>query len=328
MKNRSSSTRVAQYSLSALAGALSAVVLAVALLNAGSVLVLLSYLASIPLFMVGLGLGLSFNSVAVVVGLFVLLSFWPPSFGAFYVISYAGPALVLSALALRQKRNADGQRAWHSEGNLLTALASYPCVLFLAIYITTAGHDGGLLAMTVDAFNGMSEQIITMLKDNGQEVSPEMILKMHQYFEICARVTPALAMCAWLFSTLLAIAIAQGLLQSRLWNKRPSFELNDLHVPNWVVFAAATTGLIGMYAPAPYDYVGLNLALILGIPFFFVGVAVIHAAAAQTKHPTVMLIIFYTLISIIIHLVLLVALLGAVDQWVDFRKRLTEKTST
>jgi len=188
------------------------------------------------------------------------------------------------------------------------------------------GHEGGLLAMTVEAFNGMGDQVTAMLTENGQAITPEMTLKVHQYFEFCARITPALAMCAWLFSTLIAMAAAQGLLQQRKWNLRPQFSLARLHIPNWVIFAAALTGLAAMYAPPPYDYIGLNLALVLGVPFFFVGLAIVHAYAEQTKKPTLVLIIFYTVISIIVHLVLLVAILGAVDQWVDFRKRFAGRT--
>jgi len=64
----------------------------------------------------------------------------------------------------------------------------------------------------------------------------------------------------------------------------------------------------------------------MGVPFFFTGLAVVHALAAQTRWPTLFLVFFYFVICLIVHLTLLVALLGAVDQWVDFRKRFAERT--
>jgi hypothetical protein len=302
-------------------------ILFVALSHSDSGFVLLVYLAPIPLFMAGMGVNVTSGLVAIALGSAGLFLMGQPSYGIFYLVADAIPAGGLIYMAMRSRMGLDGKKEWSGEGNLLTALATYPCFIFLGIYLATMGQDGGLLALTVNAFNGMGDQVNSMLSENGQTVTPEMTVQIHEYFNFFARITPALAMCAWLFSTIIAMAAAHGLLQYKKWNMRPNFLLAKLHIPNWVIFAAAITGLLAMYGPVPYDYLGLNLALVLGIPFFFVGLAVVHAWAAQTKRPTVMLTLFYIIISIIVHLVLVVAVLGAVDQWVDFRKRFAGQSS-
>jgi uncharacterized protein YybS (DUF2232 family) len=197
--------------------------------------------------------------------------------------------------------------------------------MFLAIYVATMGSEGGLLKITQDAFDGVSGQAITMMTQNGQAVTPEMTLKLHQYLAVTARVAPALGMCAWFFSTMIALIVSQSLLCYQKWNLRPAFTLTDLRLPVWVLALTLAALAAAWFAPAPYDYVGFNLAIVLGIPFFLTGLAVVHGLAASTGKPNLILIIFYIIISVIIYLVPLVALIGVVDQWVDFRKRLADR---
>jgi hypothetical protein len=312
----------------ALAGAVSAFLLAFALSHAGSVLVLIAYLSTIPLFMAGMGAGFFSCVVGAFIGTVSLFLVAPGSFGVFYLMANAVPTVILTALAMRLHRGSDGKLQYAAEGNVLAALAIYPCIIFLIIFIATMKNAGGLLTMTADALDGLTPQITDMLTQNGEKLTPDITLRIHQYLLALARMTPALAMCTWLLTMIVAIAAAQGALLKRKWMLRPAFALNRLRVPSWIIFAAAITGVMAVYAPAPYDYIGLNLALVLGVPFFFTGLAVVHAWAASTRAPTVILVIFYIVISVIVHLVLLVAMLGAVDQWVDFRKRFADKSLT
>ncbi|MDE2030305.1 MAG: DUF2232 domain-containing protein, partial [Alphaproteobacteria bacterium] len=214
------------------------------------------------------------------------------------------------------------------EGRLLTALATYPCMVFLGAYAATADHKGGLLAITQKAFDGMTGQVVHMLTESGEKMTPDMTRQLHDYFMEVARVMPAMSMCMWLFTTVAVMAVAQAFLARRGWNMRPSFSLARLHLPSWIIFAAAIAGLTANFAPAPYDYIGLNIAILMVVPFFFVGLAVVHAAAAQTRASALALTVFYLALILVIHLVLLVALLGAVDQWADFRKRFAERNDS
>ena len=316
----SSSRGVLGYVCGVAAGALSVCILNFSLTHADTLAVLGVYIAAVPLFITGFSAGVLSCGIAGLVGVAVLIAMGAPEYAAFYAVIDAVPAFALIFLALRARLC--------REGDLLTALAVYPCLIFIAIYAVAMGHDGGLLAMTTQAFDGMPDLFIKLLKFCRVNITPEIVVMVHQYVNASFFIAPALAMFAWLFSTIVDMAIAQGIAQQQKWNLRPPFALANVHIPVWIIFAAAATGLAAVFAPAPLDYVGMNLALIIGVPFFFTGLAVIHAWAAQTRRPTMTLVAFYILISVIIHLVLLVALLGAVDQWVDFRKRFSTRPKT
>ncbi len=325
--NKSQSRGFFGYGLDALAGVLSAFILGFAISHAGSVLILLAYLATVPLFLAGLGAGFASGLVAVVCGTAGLFATAPPEVATFYAIADSFPALVLVFIATRQRVTSIG-RFYLSEGAILSALVIYPCLIFIAAYAATMNTDGGLLKMTQDAFAGISTQATKMLSDNGQQVTPEMTLKLTQYLDMVARMAPALGMCAWFFSTLIALVAAQSFLCQKQWNLRPAFSLSELRVPVWLLVLAAASIGAAAFAPEPYNYVGLNLSLVLSIPFFLIGLAVIHALAARSRYATAILVVFYILISVAITLVPFVALLGAVDEIADFRKRLTGKTAS
>ena len=311
----------------AFAGVVSAALLVLALDRADSMLVLFAYLVSLPLFMAGFSGGIFAGLVACVCGAAALFASSMPEFGVFYLFADALPAAGLIFLAMRHRTRTDGGITWDPEGNALAFLSIYPCILFLAACAAASGHEGGLLTLTREAFNGMTDQISKMFVSNGEAMTPDVMALLHQYLDTAARIAPSLAMCAWLFSMLIVMIAAQQLLERKGWNVRPSFSFAKLHVPNWVIYAAALTGAVGSFAAAPFDYIGLNLAIVLGTPFFFVGLAVVHAWAAQTRTPKLVLFFFYLVISVIVYLVLLVAILGVVDQWVDFRKRFAERPS-
>jgi len=309
----------------AFAGVVSACLLAFVTRYVGTPLILLGYLSAVPLFMAGMGAGIVPGAIAAFVGTAGLFALAPVSDGLYYLVADAVPVLGLIALAMSAHVTVDGKLIWSSEGKMMTALVAYPCVIFLLVYFLMMGQQGGLLAATVDLLNGVSDQIIKLLIDHNEKVTPDTILQLHQYIELSARIIPTLLMCGWLFSTLISCVVAQVVLQQKKWDTRPAFALENLQVPVWTIFAAAAFGTIASFAPAPYDYVALNLALVMGVPFFFAGLAVLHAWAALTRAPTLALAVLYVFMMLIVYLVLLVALLGVVDQWVDFRKRFAEQ---
>ena len=314
------------YGCAALAGIVSALILAYALLHSGTILVLAAYIAAVPLFMAGFGLGLLPGFFAAGFGAACLFAVTPAAFGIYYLVADAVPALALMAIAMRPRLSPRGTIEWASEGALASALAVYPCLVFLGIFILLMGQDGGLLAMTLSAFDDFMPQVNAMLAQNGQTVTPDMTLKVHDYLQSLAYVAPALAMCAWIFSTLIALIAAQALLQQHQWSLRPAFSLVEMRMPNWMVFVVAVAALAGALAPSPFNYVGTNVAIALSVPFFFVGLAVVHAWAASKRFNLLILIAVYLIIAIIPYLALPIILIGGVDQWADFRKRLAAKT--
>lgn len=332
--------RASTYGWGAFAGLISAALAALTFGHAASLVELFDdvaatpffMFAAIPFFMAGFSRGFVACAVAGLVAIVASLFTMPSGYVFFFLLADIVPALLIVFLALRLPAipAADAKPApiARAEGAILTALVAYACVLFLGVYGATLSHEGGLIAITQDALNDMSDQAMRALTQMGETPTPDMALNMRRTIDLLIRFAPAFVMCSWLFLTIAAVAIAQGLLKRKKRSMRSPFALADLHVPSGVIFAVAMTGVAAIAAPAPYDYLGLNLALVLGLPFFFAGLAVIHAWAARTRAPTLLLTAFYIVVSFLVYLVLLVAMLGAVDQWIDFRKRFAERKVT
>ena len=303
-----------------LAGCASAALFAVALTHAQSLLLfMLSYLTAVPLFIVGLGAGSIAGLLASLMGTLGLFLTTASNFAFDYAFIFAIPTTILIAMALRFKK-ATGKVMWFKEGHLLTFIAIYPCLIFLGFCGLTYGHPGGLQAITLDAFNEIADQL-------SKQMSGEQATMLRTMMDRIANIAPALIGSTWLLLTVIGMAIAQSILQQNKLNLREAFTLRGLDVPNWLIYAVAVTGLVGVMAPAPFDYIGKNMSIILGSSFFFVGLAVIHAYAATLRWPRLFIWGFYIILSLLVWLVLLVALVGVLDQWIGFRQRL-KKTKT
>lgn len=303
-----------------LAGGLSAAAYALAFENAETMLIFIAYFGVLPLFMAGLGAGNGPVVLASLIGTAaVFLINHNILLTASYAVFYAVPAVFLSFMALRARRASDGKVFWYPEGYLLTAMTLYPCLIFLGLVAMYAGQEGGLLGQTEKllqaAFAPMSE-----------ELGPDLADDFKAMLDLLPRVLPSVLGCSWVFLILMSMLAAHGMLKQQSWNLRPSFSWVKMTIPNWVIIAAAATGLAAAFAPPPYDYVGLTLCTLLCLPFFFTGLAVVHLYVALFKAKMVFLILFYAVLTIFPWAALLIALLGALDQLFHFRHRLPQRS--
>jgi len=303
-----------------LAGGLSVAFLVTALTHAETPMIFLAYFAALPLYLAGLGAGVLAGLVAPVTATGLLLVLEPVNITFLYVFAYAVPAIGLSLLALRNRVGTDGKVSWFPEGKLLTAITIYPCILFLAAVGLASTHQGGLLDLTQQAFVKVGDHFAKQFDD------ADKIDLFRKAMEQAAQIAPALVAYTWILVAIISLAGAQYVLRQQKWNLRAHFSLQALHVPAFLIYAVAATGLMGVFTAAPYDYVGRNLSMVLGIPFFFVGLAVIHAWAGGTRFAVFFLLVFYVLLTLLPWLALLVAAIGVLDQWINFRQRITPYT--
>jgi hypothetical protein len=276
---------------------------------------MLSYFSSVPLFLTGLGAGVGSSVAALGAGVAALCLIKQPAFAVLFAVLYGLPVIGLTRLALRKP-----VPVGRGERNILMAITLYPCGLFLAAVVATAKYKGGLLALTTGKMNEMFAPI-----KNQPNADPAMVENFMNALQRVIPLSPALIGCTWMILMLLGIIIAQSILKQQGWNLRPDFALASISIPSWLVFAAAATGLAGTFAHAPFDYIGTNLCIMLCVPFFFVGLAVVHVWAATTKAKIAILIGFYAILTVLVWSSLLVAGLGAFDQWFNFRQRLAGK---
>lgn len=315
MASQSGSRGIIGLTCSIAGGAISAALLSAAFLHPQTMLVFLACLAGIPLLMAGLGTGVFGALVAGGAGL-TSLSFaaGPLNFADVYVTVYAVPAVLLTMIVFPPTGNMKKNKT-PVEGSLMTAVTLYPCLIFLTVFSAILYGGGDALTLTVQTLHGAFEPV-------RKDVDPETFAKFSSFLDQLAPLLPAILGSTWMFSMMGSVIIAQMALQQQGWSLRPNFSLQALHIPNWLIIAAAATGIAGLAAPAPYGYLGSNLCFFLCVPFFFVGLAVVHAWADTTKVRGLVLVVFYIAVSLLVWVILLVTFIGVLDQWLNFRQKL------
>ena len=83
------------------------------------------------------------------------------------------------------------------------------------------------------------------------------------------------------------------------------------------MIAAALLALMGS---GEMEYTGRNLAMILAVPFFFLGLAVVHTWARRKAHTTMMLVAFYLILVMSGWAILFVTGIGIIELWNGLRR--------
>jgi hypothetical protein len=277
-------------------------------------------LVMIPLFLAGLGAGTWSGIIASAVS--IGMAFAADAQTALgYALLCAVPTAALTALTLRYPADTNGKTAMRTEGALLSAMVIYAGAVFVIVALSFS-KAGGLLALTTRTINDE----IAPLKDMA---SPEDFANLQAVVPAIAQTLPALLGLTWVLFALVSMVCAHGLLKQRNWQLRPGFDLQKVFTPDWLIYAVAATGLIAVFAPTPFKYIGTNLCMILCLPFFFDGLAVTHAWAATLKARVWFLTLYYLLLSLpwtMTPVFIMTLLAGIADQWIHFRRRFAAKT--
>jgi hypothetical protein len=105
------------------------------------------------------------------------------------------------------------------------------------------------------------------------------------------------------------------------WKKYSQWRL-----PDWLVWPTIGVAILLLAGKDGAYTVALSLVLICGLLYFFQGLAVFIHLLDRWKVPQVLRIIFYGMLIVQSYGLLLLAMLGLADVWIDFRRR--ENTNT
>lgn len=323
--------------------------LALASLSGASIAVFyLSLVHALPLFYVGLSLGTRASTIAsaTAVGIVALTN---PLSGLVFGVLYAGPTWLIVRLMLtgpsgvireipqgQQAKEAEGPKTqstfadrivgrvddWEGEtGSPPRDLGWFPMGYIIAVvtalggvFIVTASMltGGGLEQNVSEALNAMADAFAAA---QGQDVLQQAVLALVPYFA-------GMAAAMWAFGILINMVIAQGLLAKGGRNIRPSPRLRELALPDWLSWALVGAALMALIASGELEYIGQNIVIVLAVPFFFLGLAVMHKLASLTPFPGAMLGLVYVVILVSGWFVLVIAGLGILEQWVGLKKRM------
>jgi hypothetical protein len=273
--------------------------------------IIFAYLTQLPLFAVGLGHGAASLAIAGAVGAAMLTLVENGLFALVFIGLNVLPAYWLTRLALLNRPLPDGTAQWYPPGLLVTWMTGVAVAGLVIAYIVFGGAEGGLPG-TVERFIRAG---LTMMV-GGPEAQIETAVAA------VAPLFPAVVLVSWMVMVVVNGSLAQGLLVRFGHNRRPTPRVSEIELPRWALFPVAVALALAILGEGVAAHFGSNVSLVLCLPFFFVGLAVIHAYARTRPLRWVILVGTYAAIMVFGWPAAALVILGFVEQWAGIRRRL------
>lgn len=282
----------------------------------------LAYFSALPLFVVGLSLGLTVGTIATViaVALTFALALTKVAVVALFAVATALPTLLLLRMALSRRQSPEGNPEWCPPGRMVCWLTGYGAVAFVILAYVASGGQNGL----EDTIRANISAALTIMMEGMDSSEVETTARMVEALvQIVPRYLPAIFVASWLISMVVNAHLAQYIAIRVGRNVRPAPRLPEMSLPFGLAGAMLAAAVIWRLAgPGLVGFVSLNLALMMLVPFFLLGLAVIHAVSRGWPSRTPILVTMYLIMVFIGWPVILVAALGLAEQWTGLRQRL------
>ncbi|CAA7613701.1 hypothetical protein [Magnetospirillum sp. SS-4] len=275
----------------ALASGLLSSVLFLALAKGFAAGVLLSYVAPLPLMMVGLHRGFRASLVG---GLAAMAAVSAVAGGVFplpYALTAVLPSLVVVRQALLWRVNADESVEWYPPGLVLGWLTGMGAALILigAALVpgqTSGGETGGVEAWVADTVGRILELMAPSLSVGQRD---EMLGWWVPFF-------PAMVVGSWLVMVIANAAAAQGLLARFGKSQRPTPAYRKLELPFWLGVMLVGASAVGSMVEGDLGYLARSVAVVTLIPFALLGLAGMHGWVAGRPNAGFVLAAMYTVL--------------------------------
>jgi hypothetical protein len=269
---------------------------------------ILVYLAQLPLFAAGLWLGTGASASAGIVAALILSGAGSVLAAALFAALNVVPVVLLVRQSLLARTGPENAVEWYPPGLMTAWLTGLGLVAAAVMFVFLGGpHD---MQAT------LREVLAPALDHRLGEITPEL----DELLAFVAFILPGIVATSWMVMTVSNGTLTQGLLARFGASWRPSPDLAALGLPMWIpillAFAAAAT-LLGGTA----RFIGVNLMIVLAVPFCLAGLAVLHTVARRFPRPAVTLATFYLLAGVLGWPLLLIALLGLLDSPLGLRRR-------
>lgn len=269
---------------------------------------ILVYLAQLPLFAAGLWLGTGASASAGFVAALILAGAGNLLAAALFAALNVVPVVLLVRQSLLARTGPGNAVEWYPPGLMTAWLTGLGLVAAAVTFV----FFGGPQAMQA----ALREALAAALDRRLGEITPEL----DQFFAVVAFILPGIVATSWMVMTASNGSLAQGLLARFRVSWRPSPDLAALGLPMWIpvllAFASGAT-LLGGTA----RFIGVNVLIVLAVPFCLAGLAVLHTVARRFPRPAVTLVTFYLLAGVLGWPLVLIALLGLLDSPLGLRRR-------
>ncbi len=273
-------------------------------------MVLAAYFVQLPLLFVGLSLGLAASAIAVG-GAILICGLLAGVIGTgLFVLVQAVPAMVVIRQSLLA-RQANGRLEWYPPGSVLAQLTALAALAITAAFVLLLGRPGGLEGVIADYLSAALTElgVPAVGVTAGSEPGRWMFL------------LPGLMAASWLVMVVVNGVLAQALAVRLGWNRRPTPALSELELPGWLWPTIGIAGLLAVTGDGGPGFLGRALLIVLVVPYVFLGLAVVHATVRRWPHRRVALAVCYGGIMLLGWPILVVLLLGFVEDWAHVRQR-------
>lgn len=268
--------------------------------------IVLSYLAPLPMMMIGLAAGAVAALAAAVVGAAAVAGTVGGVSALLFLVAVALPALVVANRSLLWRENEDGSIEWYPPGFVLAWLTAAGLALLLVGTALVADHPEGVRGF-------VAEMIGRALDLIAADLPP---IRRNEAVSWWTPLFPAMTVVSWLLMAVANATGAQALLVRMGRNIRPQPVWRELMLPDWPAAALAAMGLAGLALDGDLGFVAANMAVVLLVPFVFLGLAGIHRFAATRPQSRMILGLVYGLLILAFGwAALVVAGLGLVRFW-------------
>ena len=286
-------------------------ILIAALLSAGTFFAVLMlglgsfflFIPSLPLFYVGLSLStrtvfLAALAAAALVGMFghigVALTF---------LLMIGLPTCYLAHCSLLFKRREDGKEEWFPLGLSLLNL-TISAAGFLAIITLFFAFQPTTLPSLLASF------IRTTLEPLKAEFGSEIeFVAMNWAF-----LPLAVTLWVWGIGLYAHAWLAGRLLASKGQNIRPDMAIAPFAIPSWMLYLLGICALASLIGGESSQFLGKTLLIVLALPYFFLGLALLHQISEKWPNRKFFLFIVYLLVILLFWPALLVSGYGLWNQ--------------
>lgn len=255
--------------------------------------VIFMFLATLPLFSAGLGKSPKIALKASLLATAIIAAF-TASFAAssLFLLVFALPSSYICYAALKHYdivlgSNMPTLRIWYPIGLITINLAIYGNII---LAITTAILATQETTMPQQLTQMINSEITTLSKNYDIElkVSAENIA-----FMLCG-------FLVWLWSLLIIASawIANKILTKTNLAKRPNLTITPFPMPHWMLTIITIWALASLIGGESMSFLGKASVIIMLLPYFYQGMALLHLGIRNWPNRQAFLIIFYITVAI------------------------------
>ena len=236
---------------------------------------LFAYFAPLPLMLVGLSFGAVTGTISAIAGVVTAAVLGGLMASTLFAVLHAFPAWFVARQALVKIVAPSGKERWYPIGDSISLLALMAAFMFTMVAFAEWQSAESLQQALSKRLDHTLGFWFPTLPD----------VQRAAFVKLFTAILPALIAASWLFMTVINGILAEAILVKIGKNIRPRPTYSALSLPEWHSWATISVACLALLGSGRVEYMGRTLVIILAVPFFFVGLAVIHRLARNVAFP-------------------------------------------